>query len=206
MAARLSLDNQVVELSDSKDRTVGDVLTQVVSQLPPNRIVTKVTMNGTVLGQPQVQKSLDLPMEESALEIKTADLEIWKHSGLDVSISCIERVQKSLLRVVELFRDENKAQANQFFVHCVDGLERFLEAITVTRVALKLDFNQIQIDGRPLTLIEADMGAILKAIVAHQESQDYMGVADRLEYELLPNLYAWSRAIRQLRLSQSSNA
>jgi hypothetical protein len=131
---------------------------------------------------------------------------MWAANGIDIALSCVERIQKSLIRAAELFRDQDKSEANHFFVHCIEGMERFIETLMITRCALKLDFNRISIDGITLAQIQDELSKILKTILECQEKEDFVGVADRVEYELITNLYAWARALRQLRLSQMSNA
>lgn len=139
-------------------------------------------------------------------QISAVDLETWAMNGLDIALTRIEQVQKTLVRAAELFREENKGEANKYFIHCVDGLERFFEAILITRTALKLDFTQMVIEGIRLSQVEAEFLGILKAIVECQERQDYSGLADKVEYELITNLYSWAVLLGQLRISLHSNS
>jgi hypothetical protein len=169
--------------------------------------VREILLNGDPLRQAQQLSAMDYPIDDVRdLQIHTVDKEIWAATGLDIAISCVERLQRSLIRAAELFRDEEKGEANHFFVHCIDGLERFLETIMITRCALKLDFSRIEIHGVSLSRIEQEFATILKTILECQERADYIGVADKVEYELLTNLSAWKSALRQLRLSSMSNA
>jgi hypothetical protein len=144
--------------------------------------------------------------KEPARQISAVDMEIWAMNGLDIALTRIEQVQRTLVKAAELFREENKGEANRYFIHCVDGLERFFEAILITRTALKLDFYQLVIEGIRLSQIEAEFLAILKAIVGCQERQDYSALADKVEYELITNLYSWAVLLGQLRISLHSNS
>jgi len=134
------------------------------------------------------------------------DNERWAASGLDIALYNVERIKKSLIRAAQMLREEDKSEASHFFVHCVDGLERFLETVILARCALKLDFNRIEVDGLSLSQIETEFTGILSAILEFQEKQDYIGMADKVEYELLTNLCSWGHALRQLQLSRQSNA
>lgn len=140
------------------------------------------------------------------LEFRTIDREMWAINGIDTAINSAERVQKSLIRVAENFREEKIPTGNQLFIQCVDGLERFYDAITITRSVLKLDFNQVQVDGMKLTELENFFSSILKGIVECQELKDYDRLSDKIEYELIPNLYSWGKALNSLKISQNSNA
>jgi hypothetical protein len=179
----------------------------VLSTLPPNRIVTQILLDGQRLPKIEENHWLENMADTfNEVHIRTVDKSIWAATGLDIALSCIERVQQSLIRAAELFRDEDSAQANHFFVHCIDGLERFIEAIMITRCALSLDFSRIQIEGISLSQIEKDLSRILETIVSYQEKQDFIALADKVEYELLTNLHSWTSALRQLRIATHTDA
>lgn len=132
--------------------------------------------------------------------------ERWAESGLDVALTNVERIKRSLIRAAEMLRESESSEACPFFIHCVDGLERFLETVMITRAALRLDFNRIEVDGLPLSQIESEFTSILASVLECQEKQNFSGIADIVEYELLTNLCSWARALRQLQLSRQSSA
>jgi hypothetical protein len=197
---RLSVDDQASDVALNSSERIGEVLKSVVSSLPPNRVVTEILVDGNQLSKESEPILLQQLLSEiKDVQIKTADKAIWAATGLDIALSCIDRVKQSLIRASEMFRDENK-------VHCVDGLERFFEAVVISRFVLHLDFNQIMVDGYSLTQIEKEFSGVLQSIMICQEQHDYAGVADKIEYALLTNLCAWGKGLNQLRLSQLSNS
>ncbi len=204
---RVSIDDQTRDLQTNPGQSLGDVIATLTTELAPNRVITQISLNGK-----QIPKYADITTLDSnaagidQLEIKTADRSIWAMNGIDIALNCVERVQKSLIRCAELFRGDAVGDANRFFAHCMEGMERFLETIVITRCAVRLDFNQIMAEGRPLAQVENDLLKILAGILAAQEKNDKDGIADKVEYELLPNLCSWTSALRQLRLAQRSNA
>ena len=203
---RLSIDDQVSEINEINHARLSEVLNSVVSSLPPNRVVTKVLLDGKQLSQLPGNQAENPHILVKDLEIRTVDREVWTVNGWEMALSSAERVQRSLIRAAELFRDGSKAEANRYFVHCVDGLERFYEAIVITRSVLRIDFKVMQVDGISLERLENEFSGILKSIISFQEAQDFIGLADKVEYELITNLYSWVKALKQLSLSQRSNA
>lgn len=202
---RIAIDGKISEFGPDNVGQVTTVVREALTNLPPNRLITKILVDGVEVS------TLDLEDEPASapfreLEIKTVDREIWAVNGFDTALSSIERVQRSLIKAAELFREENKAHANRFFVQCIDGLERFYEAVMITRSVLKLDFKLIDIHGIKLSVIESDFSDILRTIIDLQERQDWTALADKVDYELITNLSSWTSALKQLRLSQMSNA
>lgn len=204
---KLKLDNSLCEVKVGDDNKIGDAIADVLSSLPPQRMVTRVDVDGNRFSGETQSQILEESIESSHdIEIKTADKTIWAATGYDIALSCIERVQKSIIRSAELFREPDKLNGNRLFVQCIEGLERFIEAITITKAAVNLDFAKTNVDGRSLSDIEADLNLILKSVFSSQQLEDYQGLADKIEYELLTNLSNWGQALKTLRAQQNSNA
>jgi hypothetical protein len=203
---RVFLDDRVSEFNQSNEK-LGDFLNHVSANLPPNRIITEVVMDGIQIPKHRQREAFAKSLQRvQELQIRTADATLLAAHGLDTAISNVERLRQTLLHAAELLRESNKGDANRYFHRCIEGLERFLETILVTRNVMRLDFSKIQIDGILLSKIEQEFTAILNDIVSHQENQNFDEVADQIEYALLTNLHAWSRALNQIRRSRSSNA
>lgn len=204
---KLKIDETICDLLFSEDDKVGDAISQAVNTLPPNRIVTRLNINGNRYPTSSNDVTLSESVQSShEIEICTADKMIWAATGYDIAISSIERVQKSIIRCAELFRENDKLNGNRLFVQCIEGLERFLEAITITKAALNLDFSKIETQGVNLAQVEADLNSILKSVYALQQAEDYQGLSDKIEYELLTNLSNWTQALKAMRNTQNSNA
>lgn len=202
---RVSVDNQAKDIGTASSGDFGQVLNDALASIPSNRIVTRILVDGKAIHPSDTQSFIQgEPVGE--LEIRTVDKETWAVTGLDTCLNSLERVQRSLIRAAEMFRETDIGGANQFFAQCIDGLERYYEALTITRCALKLDFNTLQADGISAGKLEEDFGKILSHIILAQEKKDYHSVADRVEYELLTNLSAWATCLRILRNSHTSNA
>jgi hypothetical protein len=208
MTRVLSVDDRVSEFTGEDTQKIAEVLQRVAAELPPNRVVAGITLNGRQIPKYAETRTLDNTLREvKELQVRTADAEIWAATGMDIALSRLERVQRSLLLAAELFREEVQEEQGQVFLgRCLEGLERFLETIMITRCALKLDFTRIEIDGMTLARLERDFSDILEAIVRCRDAQDFIGIADKVEYELLTNIHLWTAALQRLRVSALSNA
>lgn len=157
---------------------------------------TALRENSIAHQQPQETPATRLPPDPA----------IWAANGFDIALSCIERVQRTLVRAAEWFHDQDSVNANRIFAQCMEGLERFTETMLITRSVLKLTADTMAVDGFTLGKIETQMENILRSILECQERADNEGIADRIEYALIPNLSLWSQALTQLKRSQASNA
>jgi hypothetical protein len=204
---KLKIDDTICDILENSQAIIADAINQAVSALPPNRIVTRLNINGNrYLGNSEHLSLNESVQSSHEIEIKTADKVIWAATGYDIALSSIERVQKSIIKSAELFREADKLNGNRLFVQCIEGLERFIEAITITKAALQLDFSKIEHQGISLAQIESNLNSILKSVFTLQEREDYQGLAEKIEYELLTNLSSWGETLKVLRNNQNSNA
>lgn len=204
---RINIDNNVSEIPLSEDRILGDVIDEVMVHLPENRVLTGISIDGKHISSADKVSYFQEPLGQTQeLTIRTTDKAIWTSNGLDMALSCLQSTQRSLIVVAELYRDGNVAEGNHFFAHCVEGLERYTETMILTRTALKLDFTRISYEERSLSQMEEQLSEILKGILKFQQINDYVGIADRIEYELIPALGHWVAALNHLRRVYCSNA
>jgi len=164
----------------------------------------EISQNPTLHPQEMEIQTGDNGIAEGQTPIPVSDLKLWAESGLDIAITSVERVKSSLLRSAELFREEEPGISNRFFVQCIEGLQRFMEAVTRTKTALKIDLSKIPAEGGTLADTESSLLFILKGMFQNQERKEYEEIADKIEYELLTNLCAWTNALNRFRQSLTS--
>lgn len=205
--ATIRLDDQISQVPQKGDEKLSEFIQSLIANLPPNRVVTHVTLDGNPIPERHHRSDFTRTLEGvKELQIRTADKAIWAATGLDIALSCVERLKYSLHRAAELFREDEADKANRFFVHCVEGMERFFESIAITRAAMNIDFSKVPTDYGTLYEAEGSLTTILKGILELQSREQYLELSECVEDELLTNLTTWERALRRLRNSHASNA
>lgn len=162
-------------------------------------IEQEISQNPTLTPQELDFNMSDHESRSGQVPLQATDLSMWAESGLDIAITSVERVKSSLLRSSELFREQDSAFANRFFVQCVEGLQRFMEAVAKTKAALKIDFSKIPTESGTLADTEQSLLFILKGMFQNQQRKEYEEIADKIEYELITNLCAWTTTLNRLR-------
>lgn len=205
---KLTIDGLPQSVDILSDLNLGDALDRLVTELPPSRIVAEVSIDGKSLRSFIKNDSLwDSRCDHiDDISIRTVDREVWSASGIDMALSSAERVKLSFSRVAELFRTSAPARAQSHFVTCIEGLEKFLENMMISRSVLQLDFETIKWEDITLAQLERDLKSVLDNLLLRQESHEILAIADTIEDELVPNLSRWVNALTQLRNSRNSNA
>lgn len=204
---RISIDASPKAMELNENQKVGEALAQLLVEIPENRFVSEVEVDGNkirhYLPETEINKELKSVQE---LKVHTADRAQWAANGFDIALSSLERIQRTLIVSAGLFRDSQMLEGNRLFARCMDGLERFWDAITMTRSALKLDFKEVSIHSWKLSDLESQFLDIVKGFVVLQDGQHYDALADKVEFELIPHLSRWVEAMEMLRSAQAMDS
>jgi hypothetical protein len=140
------------------------------------------------------------PFLETQLEplLQTNKMAFWEANGVDLALTNLERIQKTLLGTVVLLREERIPEAGRLLRHCLEALDRMVETISFTRKALTVDCSKIQIEGKDLASLEIELLHLKEKIGTSWASDEFEPLVDRLEYELVPHLAHWARLLRKL--------
>lgn len=204
---RVVIDDQMSDFSVEPAKRLEDLVQVLSAQLPPNRIIKEILLDGRYLPKSLRNQSLaQLLSEIKELQIRTADRANWGAHGLEHATYAIDRLQRSLLKAAELCFDKDPRPATRVLGQCLEGLEQFLENIIVSRGVRALNFDHFQVDGVPLSQIERHFSKSLEGLAKAHLAGSLEAAVDIIEYELIPQLSNWSHGLRQLKLSALSNA
>jgi hypothetical protein len=108
---------------------------------------------------------------------------------------------KEMSGTAELFRLGSDERSRSSFLRCLDGLQVFMHSLEKCRRLLGLSFELIYVPspGAPGEISIADnrrrLFEVLDAMTEAQLHQDWILLADLLEYELMPVLQDWRQII-----------
>ena len=128
-----------------------------------------------------------------------ADHGFWRANGIDLALSDIDRLQRSLVHAAGLYRaGDEGSEAGAFYKHCAEGIQLFLTHLATTETALGLDLAKCYWEKSSLFNLREELLQVVRTIATSQENRDYESVADKVEFELLHNLHAWSQGLRAI--------
>ena len=196
------LDGQPSSFDAHTQLTVAEFLREVVSGLPQHRIVSDVVLDGrrsrTYSSQSHLEAALQKKLSEYVrIECRTVDCHVWAENGLDRCWHAAEPIAQSFLRVAQWLReDSGQNQARHLYVQCLEGLDRFLESIDMTKSA----WEYLEQESPSVTLlhrVEEELDSVLRSLIRAQQEKDPTVLADCIEYTVLPSLSQWKSMLRQ---------
>ena len=158
-----------------------------------NRVVTDVLVNQESFSEIYPHQAEDMDMEEvNRVEIKTV-----QSSQMGVNIAnelskVIELMKEGGRRVADLFRQAEDSEALETYQDLLDVTRDFLGMISLMREEFDLreqkSFNQAM----------EELSDLVSELLEVQENEDWILLADLVEYEFLPVVDKWKKVVVQL--------
>lgn len=175
-------------------RNLFDVLT--VEMNKEGRQITTIAINDNQLKDNDLYLWLDKPIAEleklSISSITRSQLIEDQLNGLNEHI---ETLLTNSTKAAEYFRVGNETESQRYFAAVLEGLRWFNYFMDLISSFLKIDSQKEKIGTELLSQRLAEISTIVNSLADSQESNDWIMLADQLEYELSPVLQKWQKII-----------
>ncbi|WP_319467448.1 hypothetical protein [uncultured Pseudodesulfovibrio sp.] len=159
-----------------------------------DRIVTDVMLNKEPFTEIYPHQAEDIEMSE------VESLEITTMAADDMAVEITLELYKVVnimaeggKRVAELFRQADDAEALETYQDLIEVVRNFLRMIGVLRDEYSLGDSAIyEKSAEEFNSMFTEMSSVL-------ENEDWILLADLLEYEFLPAVEKWKQVIKQIR-------
>ena len=186
---KILVDNREVKSKRSYGNLQEIVYDISEEQLRKNRVVWSVKVNGT---------DYDEQSPHDAVNIKTTDIKTLELGTMDTAEICESFMQngKALVdclcrgteKVSELFRLDDAEKANRHYSSLLDSCQGFFAMLHHSQGIGELDRTTSV--GKGLSLAEkfGSIDRLFDSMYVAQQNEDWINLADLLEYELSPLL------------------
>jgi cell fate (sporulation/competence/biofilm development) regulator YmcA (YheA/YmcA/DUF963 family) len=162
------------------------------TSIPPNHLVGSVMINGNEFSEVFPGQAKEIAaVNINDLDIETVSLEKFAEAAIKDSVIFVKDIIAAVNKTAELFRIYDETEANEKMAQIIDPLRALVVFINSTRVDLKWDFENDQIDGHPIVKDWEKLHGVIDELKLTQEEGDWILYADLLEYELVPVLNVW---------------
>lgn len=201
---QISINNQVEEYPTDGIQYFGELMDGLIQKAADEGdAVLTVRVNGEdVTGKDRTHLE-ELPLGEiKELEIQTGDPKALALSTLESVAEFHQQLLNELRSTAELFRLESSERSNRSFVTCIDGLQVFMHTLESCRKMLGVSFELLFVptenssEERTVAECRRNLFSILDGLFEAQTDQDWVLLADMLEYELIPALEDWEQVIQ----------
>lgn len=179
---------------------LGDLLEHIQKEtLQEDQFLFKIRVNDQSI-EFGSNETKETPLTEVLkLEIETSTMNDMVNENIQNAIGYLERLIPGLEQVGNMFRDGNQQQANQLFMDVVDGIDWFSQLVELVVQARQLDVNAVQYNGKTLSDRKQQLLTMTQSVLEVHKKQDWIRLADLLEYEFLPYYQDWLEVLPQLK-------
>lgn len=189
------IDGKQYDISGQNFENLEEVFSKVVEDGHlEDRIVTDVKVNSEPFTEIYPHQAEDIEMNEiESVEIMTM---ATNEMAIEITLELYKVVNimsEGGKQVAELFRQADDAEALETYQDLLEVIRNFLRMVGVLRDEYSLkDYKEYERNATELNELFTEMSTVL-------ENEDWILLADLLEYEFLPAVEKWKRVIKQLR-------
>ena len=176
-------------LGDLAQKAVGDDAT-----------MREVFVNGEPFEEAKLGPADRLGRERiQRLEVETIPAREMAMHFLSSAHSYLAAINESVGRVAELFRVSDEQEASDHYLNTLESIQLFLQMLQECRNILQLDFENPVLDGMSGEQRLQKLLALIKDLLAAQEQQDWVLLADILQYDLSSEIKLWQGYMHNFR-------
>lgn len=198
---QVTINEQQIPVDFSHIQSLEEALVELHDQfLPPGQQLFQVLINGEFFSERYPRESRYMELKDiSTLDLKTipdADMArvILREAVQQAGILC-QAIEKS----AHLFRVAAEDEANHYFAQVLEALRWLLMTGDTAGKVLQVDLGQtISFRGGRASHYLQHLQTLLDEMLEISEEEDYIMLADLMEYELMPMVREWQGILTDL--------
>ena len=165
--------------------------------IPPGEQLFQVHVNGEFFSEQYPRESRYLDLKEiSELEVTTVTDAEMALSILKDAARQARLLAQALEKTATLFRVAPEDEANHYFAQVLEALRWLLQTGEHACQVLKVDWEEIQAGGQEgVSRYLQELQGLLTEMQETAEEEDYVMLADLMEYDLLPLVRKWQEIL-----------
>lgn len=181
-------------------KTVGDLVTFVDGALAAHGEVVTVLrldeVDETAFRDPDVC-SQDLSAFRT-VRVESGSPQALARRCLGDAAQALGSLSRASHEAADLFRGYDVTPARAMLEQVSQGLMAVLRIVSAASLALRRELDGVGADGKSIASLSADLDRILQDLVASQHNEDWLQIADILQYDLSPVLDGWECALTEV--------
>ena len=196
----ISLDRKRLELEGAQSTNLEEILMKVISEhVQPGKIITGVKLNGTGYSEKNPHDAASVALKDiKILEIDTMSAEEMAKHFFTNGEKYLDLLIKGAEKISELFRVADETEANEHYAEYLENLRLFLQMIAQCTEVLHVDLSAIPFQKATVKEEVQKLSGVMDQMLKVQEDEDWVMLADLLEYELIPLLKGWNEILALL--------
>ena len=135
------------------------------------------------------------PTDINSLDVELANLKDLVATNLSNALDYLEKLIPGFDQAADLFRTGNEQEANKYYIQILDGMDWFSEVVNVVMSSE----GEGQEPENSLRIRQAKLTDLMSQMLEANKNQDWVLLADILEYEMTPFYKEWQTILSKLK-------
>jgi hypothetical protein len=160
----------------------------------------EVRVNGDPFDSQLLGPAHELPAARvQRLEVETVPVREMALHFLSNAEAYLRAMNDGVARVAELFRVSDEQEASEQYLMVLESLQLFVQMLSGCRDVLELDFDVADAEGVTVHQHLDRLAGLVRELLSAQEQEDWVLLADVLQYDLAAELRHWGEIIPGLK-------
>ncbi len=193
---RLFVNNQEVLAPPPSLSSLEEVIKHIEENLlPPDVVIRQVSLDGQPVDANNCQADPSLILGDLAgrerVEVFTSTVEQIALDSISEAESYMNRAEALTPSLAATFRDYPGPETFERLKQLYDGFYWMSMLLSKLETVFKVKLDEMIVDGASLKEQHQRFISILQQLVSAQEQEDFLLIADLLEFEIVPMIPAW---------------
>jgi hypothetical protein len=190
---KISINEAEAEESSFQGETLKEVLDAIVKS-HQGTYIRRVWLDGQEVSSSAQDTLMSLTSSIDLLALELADLKDLVANNLDNAKEYLEKLIPGFQKAADLFRMGNEQEAHKFYLQILDGIDWFSQVAQTI-----VNSRENELEGQDLKDRQGKLTDFMTQMLEANENQDWVLLADLLEYEMIPLYEDWREALSRIK-------
>ena len=189
---RISINGAETEESSFQGETLKEVLDEIVKS-HSGTYIRRVWLDGQEVSSSAPDTLMSAVSSVELLELELADLKDLMANNLSNAKEYLEKLIPGFQKAADLFRMGNEQEAHKFYLQILDGIDWISQVVQTV-----VNSRNKELEGQDLKDRQERVTGLMTQMLEANPNQDWVLLADLLEYEMIPFYENWQEALSKM--------
>ena len=194
---KVSINGVAQEESDFEGETVSAILDAMVQQTPGSYI-RRIWLDDQEFPSNDREALQKKPSDIDSLHVELANLKDLVATNLANALDYLKKLIPGCEQAADLFRAGSEQEANKYYLQILDGIDWFSQVVSVIMSPDEGETELPDTDDESLEVRQKKLTDLMSQMLVANQNQDWVLLADILEYEMLPFYKDWEKILSKL--------
>ena len=194
---KVSINRVAQEESDFEGETVSAILDSMVQQTPGSYI-RRIWLDDQEFPSDDREALQKKPSDIDSLEVELANLKDLVATNLANALDYLKKLIPGFEQAADLFRTGNEQEANKYYLQILDGIDWFSQVVSVIMSPDEGETELPDTYDESLEVRQKKLTDLMSQMLEANQNQDWVLLADLLEYEMVPFYKDWEKFLSKL--------